>query len=659
MNELRVTIAGARFEHTLFHCVLTYSNVESVSLCFSESFEALSAGIQKAFWEFGGVTKRHRTDSLSAAVNNHSSRKELTARYDALMDHYGSKPEQTNARCANENGDVESSNGHLKNVIDQALLLRASRDFACREDYMNFIEDVIARRNDGRRERFAVEQQHLSRLPDSKLDTDEVLSDILVRSSSTIQVRRNTYSVPSRLIGQDVDVKISAEWIDVTHHGIDVQRMPRLIGVGGSAINYRHVIDSLVRKPGAFENYKYREDMFPTSHFRIAYDMLCDAHSGKAAVRKYLEILQLAAHESQDAVQDALRHQIKSEQSIDVDSIRQMVSEAFEIKPVTDVQVEPPDLNDYDCLHPTFDMESPNDESTNNRQDPIEDDTFVVKQVTQDEQSRHPASGGTTDRTVPLSAAADVSRPVSSVGRSSGGGETQSCPVPGGADHVGVRGPTRGSDQTSDAQLTSSAGQDVGDIQVRPSSVVGNATAGEPSRGVVSGSTRERSDFWASGRREESRPLCVGQSTRSARSEHAVDDLQLVGATVIDREAGSSTAEVHQAVVTLRGSDDRRLGLRAAEPGRDGSVVHTVGGTLRTGQRAINKQPGIQQMGSDLQGCDDDCSGDRSTSPPQCDHRAERVELPRGNSEANKVTRTIAAGQETKFDVVIGISNCR
>ncbi len=96
MNELRVTIAKARFEHTLFHCVLTYSNVESVSLCFSESFEALSAGIQKAFWEFGGVTNRHRTDSLSAAVNNHSSRKLLTDRYAALMDHYGSM-----RRCRN------------------------------------------------------------------------------------------------------------------------------------------------------------------------------------------------------------------------------------------------------------------------------------------------------------------------------------------------------------------------------------------------------------------------------------------------------------------------------------------------------------------------------------------------------------------------------
>ena len=286
MNELQVTIAGLPFDHMLYHCVLTYSNVESVSLCFSESFEALSEGIQNAFWEFGGDPERHRTDSLSAAVKNHSSRKELTARYAALMDHYCTKPERINVRCANENGDVESSHGHLKNRIDQALLLRGSRDFVSREDYMDFVQALITRGNDARKERYAIELSHLGRLPDRKLDTDDILRGIAVGGSSTINVKKNVYSVPSRLINQKVDVRISAEWIDVTHHGIDVQRMPRLIGVGGSSINYRHVIDSLVRKPGAFENYKYREDMFPTSHFRIAYDMLCDAHSGKAAVRK-------------------------------------------------------------------------------------------------------------------------------------------------------------------------------------------------------------------------------------------------------------------------------------------------------------------------------------------------------------------------------------
>ena len=257
-NDLDVTIARARFDHTLFHCVLTYSNVESVSLCFSESFEALSQGIQKAFWEFGGVPQRHRSDSLSAAVRNHTDRRELTQRYSALLNHYRSTGERTNARCANENGDVESLNGHIKDRIDQALLLRGSRDFTSRAEYVSFVEGIITRGNRHRSARFAEEQAHLKPLPLEWLDTDNILTEIRVSKSSTIQVRTNTYSVPSRLIGQYVDLRIAAEEIVVTHQGHVIQTMPRLVGKKHVAINYRHIIDSLVRKPGAFANYQYR-----------------------------------------------------------------------------------------------------------------------------------------------------------------------------------------------------------------------------------------------------------------------------------------------------------------------------------------------------------------------------------------------------------------
>ena len=657
MNELRVTITGARFEHTLFHCVLTYSNVESVSLCFSESFEALSEGIQKAFWEFGGVTKRHRTDSLSAAVNNHSSRKLLTGRYAALMDHYGSTPEQTNARCANENGDVESSNGHLKNVIDQALLLRASRDFASREEYMNFVEDVIARRNEERRERFTVEQQHLSQLPDSKLDTDDIVMDILVHSSSTIQVRKNTYSVPSRLIGQKVDAKVSAEWISVTHHGTAVQRMPRLIGVGGSAINYRHVIDSLVRKPGAFENYKYQQDMFPTSHFRIAYDMLCDAHAPKVAVRRYLEILALAAHESQDAVQDALRIQIQKGDGIDVNLVEQWVVATTEIRPATDVDIEPPSLSDYDSLLQHPDMESPCDDPTDN-QDQSEDNS-ITRDIEAAGEWQHPQPRRSTDRTVPLPTTADVPGSVSPIRRSSCDGEALSRGVSIGVDNTRVRSETRGQDPAVDDPIASSARQDVGVVQVRSRSAGGGASTGKLARRIVPGPAGELARFWEARIGEVTCTLRACQSLDWSRSQHVVHDVQLVGATTADRQAGPSFTKADQTVVTLRGSDDRRPGLRAAESRGDGSVVHSVGGTLRAGQRVVDKQPGIQQVGPDLQGCDDDGRRDRSIGTPQRDHRVERAELSSGNGQAEQIEVTIQSDNQGPNNFMIGNSNCR
>jgi hypothetical protein len=268
MNSLSITIAGQSFDHLLYHFTLTYSNWESVSVCFSESFEALSRGFQDALWQLGGVPRRHRSDSLSAAVNNLSQDHEFRARYQDLMDYYQIEPQRTNARQAHENGDVESSHGHLKTVIDQALLLRGSRDFVSREQYELFLVQLIEKRNAARADKLAQEEACLGELPASKLDYRQRIQRVKVHSSSTIQVKRNTYSVPSRLIGYEVDVVIDADYLEVWYAGAQVQRMPRLTGSGKHAINYRHVIDALVRKPGAFENYQYHEDLFPTSYFR-------------------------------------------------------------------------------------------------------------------------------------------------------------------------------------------------------------------------------------------------------------------------------------------------------------------------------------------------------------------------------------------------------
>jgi hypothetical protein len=323
MNSLRVTIAGQLLDHMLYHFTLTYSNWESVTVCFSESFEALSRGLQEAFWRLGGVPRKHRSDSLSAAVNNLSEDREFRRRYRDLMDYYRVEPQRINARKAHENGDVESSHGHLKTDIEQALLLRGSRDFASREEYERFLERLIDKRNASRSAKFAEEEVCFAELPPCKLDHRQHIAGIRVRSSSTIQVKRNTYSVPSRLIGYRVDVVIDADFVEVWYAGTEVQRMPRLTGNGKHAINYRHVIDSLVRKPGAFENYQYREDLFPTSHFRIAYDWLCRDHGPRKGVREYLKILQLAARDSQDAVQDALRLAVAQGEAISSKSVRQ------------------------------------------------------------------------------------------------------------------------------------------------------------------------------------------------------------------------------------------------------------------------------------------------------------------------------------------------
>ena len=109
MSDLNITIAGVQFSHLLYHFVLTYSNWETGTVCYSESFESLSEGLQNALWELGGVPALHQTDRLSTAVHKVEHPDAFTRRYQGLMDHCGLEGRKTRAREPHENGDVEQS----------------------------------------------------------------------------------------------------------------------------------------------------------------------------------------------------------------------------------------------------------------------------------------------------------------------------------------------------------------------------------------------------------------------------------------------------------------------------------------------------------------------------------------------------------------------
>jgi hypothetical protein len=348
MTSLGVTLGGQPFEHMVYHFVLTYSNWEAASICFSESLESLSDGLQQAFWELGGTPERHRSDRMSTAVNNLSTRKEFTARYQALMGHYGLKIEKINARQAHENGDVEQSHNRFKQAVEQALLLRGSRDFTDRAGYARFLREILDQRNAGRQKRFIEEQVLLHPLPPARLESYK-RARVRVRAGSTIHVDRNTYSVDSRLIGERVDVRLYAEVLEVWFAGKVVERIPRLRGQRKHRINYRHVIDWLVRKPGAFDDYRYREDLFPTSRFRMAYDALRETAPSRAS-REYLRILELAARENEDLVDTALRALLEEERAMSAEAVKEWIGCCDTVRPVTDVAVETTDLSSFDML---------------------------------------------------------------------------------------------------------------------------------------------------------------------------------------------------------------------------------------------------------------------------------------------------------------------
>jgi len=241
LSDLEVTIAGQPFKHLFYHFTLVYSNWEWGTVCASESWESLSEGLQQALWVLGGVPEEHRTDSLSAAVKPVGSLDEFTERYQGLLRHYGMKASHTTPGRGHENGDVEQSHYRFKRAVDQELLLRGSRDFDSRKSYDEFLRRMLVRRNGLRRERLAEDVRALRALPERRLEafTRESLK---VSRNSTINVRDNTYSVPSQLIGERVEVRIYGAHLEVSYAGEIDERMDRLRGECKASINYRHVI---------------------------------------------------------------------------------------------------------------------------------------------------------------------------------------------------------------------------------------------------------------------------------------------------------------------------------------------------------------------------------------------------------------------------------
>lgn len=214
MTGLGITIQEQTFAHLVYHFVLTYSNWEAGTICYSESLESLTEGWQNAVWELGAAPAGHRTDSLSSAVNNMSNPEEFNQRYAARMNYYGVKPQHTNPARANENGDAEQSHHRFKRALDQALMLRGSRDFSSVEEYAQFLKNLMAQRNAGRRQRLAEELAVMRELPARRMESTKQ-ERVRVDSGSLIHVDRNAYSVNNRLIGEKVEARLYLDHIEV------------------------------------------------------------------------------------------------------------------------------------------------------------------------------------------------------------------------------------------------------------------------------------------------------------------------------------------------------------------------------------------------------------------------------------------------------------
>jgi hypothetical protein len=295
------------------------------------------------------VPRFSQTDQSSTATHQlkaGESRRGFNTEYVALCAHLGLAPRTIAVASPNQNGDVEAAQGVLKRRLKNQLILRRSRDFASTDAYAEFVARVCGAANALRAPKLAEERARLQPLPLARFPTAEVLT-VRVSSYSTARVRDCAYSVPSRLIGAFVQAHLSEETVRFVYRAEEAAVYPRSIG-RAPRIDYRHVIASLVRKPGAFARYLYREEMFPRPVFRQAYDRLSAVEERKASAR-YLQLLQLAAEFGEDRVADLLGAVLRAGELPLADVIEVQLRESAPAQAAA-LAVFIPELASYDAL---------------------------------------------------------------------------------------------------------------------------------------------------------------------------------------------------------------------------------------------------------------------------------------------------------------------
>jgi hypothetical protein len=308
-KDLNVTIEGEPLDHVFCHCVLPYSNWQWTTRCVSESFMSLKSGFQAAVYELGACPEHLCTDNTSAATHELNTgsypRRGYNSDYLELCTHYDVTPISINVNCPHEHGDVESLNGHFKRRLNQHLLLRGSRDFKSLDAYDRFVKEINRGANLKRQSKVAEELAVMRPLPESRL-AEYKEYEVPVSSNSLIRIGKRSYSVPSRLIGKKVRVHLFENHLKVYLGREYLLDLPRNRGERNATVDFRHVIGSLIRKPGAFNNYRHRESLYPSLTFRKAYDRLIADHGQRPGTIEYLHLLKLAAEQSVEAVEGLL-----------------------------------------------------------------------------------------------------------------------------------------------------------------------------------------------------------------------------------------------------------------------------------------------------------------------------------------------------------------
>jgi len=352
-DDLGVSIAGLTFNHRLYQFAFAHSGWRHACVVLGgESFQALTSGLQDALWMAGGVPEEHRTDSLSAAFNNLAEQEELTRRYRELCAHYGLRASRNNLGVSHENGAIESRQGSLKRALDQALLLRGTREFADLPAYQQFVAETARRLNARCARAWEVERASLKPLPERRTSDYEEL-DARVSKFGVFSAKSALYSVPSRLVGHRLKVRLHSAHIEAWLGGVKVFECERLYGSveerHPKRIDWRHMLPWLKRKPGAFARWVLRDAMFPRSEYAQAWERISERLPERAACRLMVELLDLADQANVVVeLASALSALHERDELPEIESLRERFAPRPALMPT--VQVMLPAIAVYDAL---------------------------------------------------------------------------------------------------------------------------------------------------------------------------------------------------------------------------------------------------------------------------------------------------------------------
>jgi hypothetical protein len=348
MNELKITIGGVVFKHLLSHAVLTYSNWQWAEIAYSESFLSLKKCFQSAVFRLGAVPEILQTDNSTTATHQvHLGKKarEFNNGYLTFLKHYDVKPRTINVNCPDENGDVESANGHLKRRIEQHLLIRGNRDFSSIDEYRKFLSGLLIKANCNRTEKLKEELEAMRALPEIRL-CEYIEEEKKVSSFGTIRINKMAYSVPSRLKHCKVRVRTYEDKIKLYSGTKYLLSLDKKNGKG-YCIDYRHVVKTLQRKPGAFANCRYKEQLFPQEAFIETYEYFRAKYGERVGDREYLEILNLAAMKGEDRVVNILKKLLKEKEQLTVENVKLKLNIPISFP---SVKIAKPTLSTYNSL---------------------------------------------------------------------------------------------------------------------------------------------------------------------------------------------------------------------------------------------------------------------------------------------------------------------